>query len=766
MRRPTFRVTPKLIALIALVATLLEVGSAPISYASTVVRGTLSTNDVLLVADNAGNVVGVYPSDFYIKYVYSYTYSTNETGEVNYEILSKGWWWSYPGEPPDTLNVPDAGLLLRLNYDVKFGANLGNKTETVDNVTTSIAGIDISLEVTIHIEFVRIPKVAGSIDIGGYLRKYLFGGRDPVISYYVTALKYVDGRPDRTIYISDDVVLSLDGLVANIHTISVYIDRVNLTRYNDSGSLDSFAVVSPVYDITVCGNVHGSSKTYSMIVTYGDKEAVLTIDGDPDPECTTIRNVSITPGNSTITLFAKSGSFVLKLDYNTTVEGAIVTLGKASGRAVGSPGKWKFTVTVPVSVYGHLGSGREFMITGSVSGDPIGSIPCQPLTINGTGSYTLLCNATVAFGGSADQISNATYSIHVIVTDELGSQHEFQGSFLVNAIDPTNIADIAWYVYDAAAKSLFMGVIMAVILMIFSILKETFTGSPLFDPSHLRGAMLTMIVAAFIIYIAIPYAYSTFIGILSSVPLFQPYVTPPQGSDPKTVFTHLVGYYDALFQAIESDYQSWYVANVQGIMNSAAFLAGIFAGLMIAAIIASLLPGGSIPFASVASALLSTIFAYLSIALTYAPAGAAIMVGVVLGRMVILITTVIITAVMTLGVFLIAIPTPLSQRLGEEMFGAGVLYFITFPLLAPISYSLYRYVLDTASRSISQSPLSIPLGIVSIFIPAQQIMNIMIYFIASGTAILMVMLTLGLILQRTGIATGIGEALSALFWRG
>jgi len=749
------------VVLFIISVSILSLIPMPVSYALTVVKGALSAGDVLIVVDNTGKIKGMYPTGFYIEHLYTYTYGTNETGVVEYRVVNYGWWWSYPGEPPTRLEVPDIGLALRLKYDAKFNIYSDKTVKTENNVTTSFAAIVIELDVKTYIEFEKAPNVTGSINIGEYLRKYLFGDRDPSISYYVSALKYVDGQPVGYVHFGDDVVLSLSDLVANVHTLSLYVNKIVRKGYNSTGDLDSVALISPLYDIEVCGNVYGSSKKYTLIVSYLDKEAVLTV-----PGCRSIENVAITPGaNSTIPVVVRSGAFTMQLNYNMSIEGAYIAISRASGRAVGSPGKWNFVVTAPVTVSGYLGSSCRFTVTGTVSGG-VGVIPCQTLSLNNTGIYTLLCNATIGFGGTTTDISSDTYTISVTVVDEFGRQHSFKGSVYIDAIDPTNIADVAWQIYDIASRVLFMGAITVTVLMLISILLGTFMEHPPIDPSYLRGALLTILVAAVIVTLAIPYTYRMFTEILASIPTFQQYVSVPPSSDPKTVFTHMIGYYDKLFQAIESDYQTRFVANVQGIMSAAGFMVGIFLAMTLIALAVSFLAGASIPFASIASVAMSTLFTYLSMALFYAPAGAAIIVAVVIGRLVVLLTTAVVIAVMTVGIFLIAIPTPLSQRLGEEMFGAGVLYFITFPLLGPISYSLYRYVIDTASRSISQTPISLPLGIVSIFVPVQQIINIMIYIIASGTVLMMVLLTLGYILQRTGVAVGLGEALSGLMWRG
>jgi len=749
------------------VSVLLAVFLIPVLQASTL-RGSLSSDDVLIVSDQSGKVVGVYPSGgLYVEYQYTYTYGTDETGEVSYEVYDYRWWWSNPRSgPPPSVSVPSINATLRLDCEVKMNAVAGSYSRIEDNTTVTSAAIVIGINVKIYIEFDKAPTTTGSIDLGSILSS-AFGTSSPTISYIVTGAKYVDGQKTEDVTVSDDVVLSLTDLKVRILGISIYPDKVTKTGYVDSGSLDSGVVITPVYSIDVCGRVIGGDASYELVVSYADKEAILVIDSSSRPRCATIANATITPNeNATIPIVVKSGAFTIYLNYTKPVDGAVITIGRATGRAVGSPGKWNFIVTIPVSVSGYLNSSRGFTVSGSVSGSTIGTIQCQSLNINLPSTYTLTCNATSTFGGSASDIVNATYTATVTLVDDLGRTHTYTGSVYMDALDPTNIADLAWEIYSIASRALFMGVIITVGLMIISLVKQSVTDFPLLDPNYLRGAMLTMVVAILIIYVAIPFTYGVYAEILSNIPLFQQYVTPPPSGDPKAVFTHLVGYYDKLFQEIESDYQTRFVANVQGIFDSVRNLIAVFLGIMIVALALSFFAGAGIPFASMGSMFLSAVFTFLSLVLLFAPGGAMILVGVAIGRLVVLLTSAIVIAVMTLGVFFIAMPTPLTQRLGEDMFSAGVMYFVTFPLLAPVSYAFYKYVVETTSRSITTSPISIPIGAVSLFIPLEQIINITIYITASGVVLLMVLISLSYILQRTGIALGLGEALSGLVWRG
>ena len=756
---------------IVLVAVAILTGVRPVAEAETV-EGATNVKGVLIVRDQSGHIVGVYPSELYIEHVYTATYNANESGSISYTVRDKSWWWQYPpGGPQTRVYVPELGAWLQLKYNVDFSVDSGNKQVTSGNETYTYSGVAVGLSVKTYIYFETPPNVTGVINIGYYILKYVFGGVDPVISYSVTVTKYVDGQPTADETYTGSVMLDYRNIQLNIYTVELYLKDISRTGYIERGDLSTTATLQPLYNVTVCGNVVGADTTFSMLMDYAGKEAVLKVDGDAEPECATLNNVSLPVGaNQTIVLTVKSGVFTLLLNYTANVEGALISVGKVTGAATGSPGKWNFTFVAPVYVSGYFSRWPTLSVACTVSGSVIGSVSCE-MSISSPGSYKLLCSTLSSFSGSSPDILKQTYTAKVTITDEFGVEHTFTGSVSMNAFDPTNIADIAWQAYSAAQSVIAGGVIFAVVLIIISIVKESVSGTPLVDVYYVRGTLLTLVVAFTVLSVGIPILYKLYLDMLANIPLFQSYVTSLPSGDPKTVFTGLVGYYDTLFEAIESDYYTMYVANVNNILGAMRNIVTIFVGIMltiVALAVVSMWFGGQFslaPIASLGNVLMSIVFTYLSLLITIAPLGAIVIVSVAVGRLVILIVTVIATAVLTAGVILLSIPSALSQRLGEDMFSAGILYFITVPFMGPISYTLYKYVLDVSLRGIEDS-FGISLGIVSFFIPIKPLVEIMIYFIASGAVTMMIIISVAYVLVRSGVAVGLGEAFSSIVWRG
>jgi hypothetical protein len=731
------------------------------------VNGKLSVDELLVIATPEGETTGTYPEDVYVEHLHTYTYSVNETGEITFSVADKSFRWVYPHEPPTRVYIPELNSYLYLDYGVDLSVTTGGVTQSSGNTTYSQAGIVVSLVVKTYIRFDKMPSKVGSVDIGSLIMKYAFNGVNPIIHYEVLAKKYVDGVYAGDIYISEDVTLSFENLVINLYTISFDIDSVVRSDYVLQGDLDRGAVVKPRYNAIVCGNVIGGDRVFEAVVSIGTSETTLRIDGDPEKDCGTLENIELLPGRDTnIVALIRTGAFTVTANLTKDIEGALISIGKPSGRAIGTSGSWEFVVTVPIHVSGYYSSWPRFKVEGNVESQ-LGSIPCDPITISSPGSYTLVCNTTLYFGASINEILSAKYIAKVVIYDEFDNPHEVSGTVSMSAMDPSDIADVAWKAYSYAVRVILGGMVFVLALMVLSILKEFLTGYPLVDPVYLRGVLLTLVVSLLIIYVALPVVYSAFTTMLSSMPVFQKYVEPPAASDPETVFKHLIGYYEKLFQAIERDYQVRFIGGINEIMNSLQLILAIAFGALLVALALStpFTPGGGIPFASVGGAILTIVFTYLGLLMMTAPGGAMVLAAVAIGRVIILMTVAVIISIMTLGVFLLSIPSPLSQRLGEDFFGSGVLFFIAFPMIGPVTYTLYSHVIDTATSAI-QGTIDVSLLGFQILIPIGPIAQIMIYFTATGAAVLIIMMSLSYILSRTGIAVGIGEALSGLVWRG
>ena len=747
-------------------AILALIGTATPAIAQTA-EGVPNMDSFIIVADQHGNPIGMYPKNIYIDFTYNAIYGINESGNVTYKILDKGWMWWF--EPPDEVYIPDINATVKLKYEVRLDAVAGAMRTMHGNETYTNAGVAVTLHIRMYIAFANLPNVTGTLPIGYYIVKYGLYGVNPAISYYVIAERYRNGEPEMTDYFSNDVTLDLEPVSIKLYGLVFEVKNVTIAKYVATGTLDTGVSLKPLYNLTFCGNlINNTEGEMELMVSVENSETMLKVDGDPSFECATLHGIMLSPkANQSIPVVIRTGAFILPLNFTEDVPGAVITAGKASGRAIGETGTWEAVITVPVYVSGYYRQWPPISVSATVTNTYFGAIPCKTLEIRKPGAYVLVCNKTVAMQLTSAEILRSAFNVDMTIVDGLGKPHTFKGVATMGAFDPSNIADVAWEVYQYASRTLLMGMVGVVVLLIISILKESITGYPLIDPAYLRGALLTLAVAVVLLQVAIPYVYATYTNLLSNLPLFRRYVTPPPSNDPKTVFTHLIGYYEKTFESIERDYQEMFVASINSIL---ATIGGWVAVALVAIVVALALstpftPGGGIPFSSVATAILSVVFTFLGMILMIAPAGAIVLVGVAIGRLVIIIVTAVVVAMMALGVLLMCIPSPMSQRLGEDFFGAGVLYFIAFPMIAPITYSLYSYVVETAGKA-SVNSINVALGIASFAIPLAPIVRIMVYFVASGVAMLMIVMSLSYILSRTGIATGIGEALSGLVWRG
>lgn len=751
---------------------LLLLASAPVNAQRNVVKGVLNAGELLVVVDQAGNVLGVYPPEFYIEFVYSFSDYANETGAVTYRVVSKRWWWVY--EPPSEVHVPELNTTIKLHYKVDLSVYT-NSTQPINNETYTIGGVSLVLNVKMYAVLKGGPSTFGPIPIGNYILAGMPWGLLPEVGYEVVVEKIcrVDSETyTTTAYYSDTVALDLSNIWITLYGLEFDVKEVKLVKYVDKGDLETGVTISPLYNITFCGNIlHSSTASLGMIVSVGASEVVLTVDGDPEHECVEVGGVELVPaGNQSIVVNIRTGVFSLLINATRPVEGVIASTGRPSGLATGSEGTWNAVVAITFYVVGYYERWPTLVATASVYNQYFGMFSCTPLEIQGEGIYKIRCNSSLSAELSSSEILNSDFKVEVEYVDELGETHSFTGVATMSAFDPTNLAEFAWSVYQHAINVLLLGMIGIVIMLVVSMLKETITGIPLVDPMYLRGALLTVAVALTLLHVGLPIVYYSFGHLLSNVPMLSQYVSAPDTANstesfPKVVFTHLIGYYSKLFEAIEIGYREYYVGSLDEIFRAIAGWATVAVILLGTAFALSFFFGAGIPFASIASTFLSIIFAFIGLALTVAPMGAVILVSIALGRLVIVMTTVVIIAIMVLGVILLCIPSPFSQRFGEEFFGAGILYFIVFPMLAPITYSLYRHVIATAMTS-ATGAVSASLGLVAILIPIAPIVKIMIYFVASGASILIVISSLAYILSRTGIATGIGEVLSGMLWRG
>ena len=95
------------------------------------------------------------------------------------------------------------------------------------------------------------------------------------------------------------------------------------------------------------------------------------------------------------------------------------------------------------------------------------------------------------------------------------------------------------------------------------------------------------------------------------------------------------------------------------------------------------------------------------------------------------------------------------------MLGAAIVYFIVFPIMAPISYVLYMYVMDTAMSAV-QTSISVSLPLVSLVLPIGAVSKVMVYLVTAGMVEVLILVSVAFVLTRSGLMSSVGEAFVAL----
>jgi hypothetical protein len=719
---------------------------------------TASADEIIIITDDKGSGVDTIPEDFYL--VAGYTASENVSGEGVMTISVKREEASWLTHTPRTVYSPTLGAWLTLDYKVDVSVNTGVEYRQSGNKTIAYGGIDASVEAEIHITFNSPPR-PGNYDLGRILEDEVFRGK-PRVRMLVQAYVYLNGTLYRTITISDIVEIDLRNLNVKFTVLKLYIKTASLNGYVVTGDLNTGATMKPVYSVTVCGNLEGSQYRIPLKIHYGGSQSTLVVDGDPEEECVGIPGVYLTPGSTTpIKLAVESPAFTYVIERDVYAEGAIVSFAKPTGYVIVKGGRGDVNITVPIYVSGLFSS--DIVVKGKMYNAYLGERSCQTLTIKTQGDYRLYCYYS---GPASTELINSTFTVKLEVTDPLGNKHFIDGEALVNGIDPSNIADVVWQVYRQGVSFLFAAAIVVIVLIIISLSLEILIGRQLLDVTYLSGMLVSFLVSGALLAVLLPGVYGAFLKVLSSTTFFGRYidVSSLQGASTLEIFKHMLSYYDKLFDKITGDFTVYFLGSLNDIIGAIKRWIALALSFLGIAIGLSIFFGAGIPYASIAQTFLTMIFSILSIMIMMAPAGAIALTLVAIGRFIILMAMVLVVVFLTIGLLLIAIPSPYTQRLGEDLFSASLMFMIALPLMGPLIYSLYNYIIEVGVQSV-QSTISITLGIVNLVIPIGPLVTIMVYLATVSFALTAIIMLVAGLLSRAGIAVGLGEALSALTWR-
>lgn len=770
MSRATFFVLAK--GALAVILFLLPLVIPECTSATT--RGTISAQNLMMVVDRYGKVVGVYPQDlsFIVSYTKQYESRHINATKVLYSVLECNAYWIL-GVEPGLYYIPDIDAVIRVEpRSIEKSCHAQVETQYNGSTKIDIGSVAVQVSTWIDITFVSVGARVSEIPIGQLFVKYVTGF-NPVFGYTVVVRKVVNDYEYTDTHI-EHVTVNMEQEVVRIFVVDVWLKNLTLSKYQKQGDLQAGGVIiSPLYAVEVCGKVSETYRTFLAVDVSVYNKGVTLLLRPGIAECKKLEDLALPPGaNQSVVLNIRTGVFSIQAEYVVDVEGLVVSISKPVAKVIASGSTWIAVVQTMVGVSGYYRVFPTVSVHGEVFNEVFGSIDCVSPRINGSGGFTLLCQKSITGDIEERDIADSIFVASVTYTDEGGKSWNFEAHVKAFIMSMGSVAGQIMTMYTLAGNLLLGGILAIVLILVVSHFKEMITGYHLVDPYLLRGALMTVTVSYVILAFIIPGVYYVFGKIVENTPILNKYISVPATPNPRDAVGAMVSYYDQLFATIMKDYEVEFVGSLGRIMTWVQLMAAIGMGLMVVALALSTFwtPGAGIPFSSVASGLFSLVFGILSMLMMQIQMGVFVIVGVTVASIMVAVVTAVVLSLMLLGVVLICIPTHSTQRLGEDIFGASLLYLIVFPLLAPISYAIYSHLMDV----VRTGGVADVLGGACIFLIAPiclsgfvtNVIRMVVFVVASGAATMLVLGSLGYILSRTGVATGIGEALSSLVWRG
>ena len=727
---------------------------------------------VFIIRDFNGRIIGMEPDIIRVVNDNVETLEVIDAGVniTGYREISRDMYWS-PSPPVEEVYIPslDARVLLFVNtvpYDqVDTGYKLGNKTMK-DFVFTGGSSIITDIKI------LSIGNLSGldpykPLPIGQLIQSSLPSSYSYTVKIrYAIYKAYREGnqtveRPCCYADIYDVNSLDLSPVKVNVSIVDVNLSSIELEGMDSYGNLSTGVVFYPAYRVTVCGRIHGLSGTGPVSVRLADKTFDLLLRNQA-PTCKTQGGVHLAPGRNvtirgTVITSAVTGNF----NYTTSIPGEQISIARPVGSAVrlGNDSDWNITIYVPIIIRGYFEEWPTLTVTGEASGNNV-SLKCNTLQIASNGTYRLKCKGSAPGYYSSNRVAGP-YHLVLKLYGIGDREYRVSGDVKVVTVSGSSVADMAIHVYNMAVSLLSYGLVAAIFLEVFSMLYMYITGHELVDTRFQMNVIMTFLASLVIMEVGIPLIYAAFEGVLANIPIFSQYISLPHSYNPTVVLHSTFAYYDALFNKIQADYTSVFQQGVSEIIGAVRNVIIVGLGFLVVALAVSFLPGAAIAPGSLASSIFGIVFSVIGLIVMVVPGAAIILVSLAIGKIIVIITVVIMIIVFLLGVLMLLVPSGISQRYAETLVGAGLIFFIVSPLIGPISYAFYSYVIEMALSL--KGSLSIP--VLGAFIPLDAFVLIMMYLFASGTALLIVILTLTYVISRTGIASGLGEAFATLVWR-
>jgi len=729
--------------------------------------GAANTRYFFVFGDPAtGRVLATFPSSLSIEYRYTWSeVLSQEYSGSKYQLTAAQWYWANP-PVSQVADVPELGSRVILYAEVSFDPGVGGSlyTWTTSSVSTyyyngsptpyteyytytnSYAVLSVVIVVRLTIAFDRVPAEVGEVDIGSLVVRYFFSGSPPSIYYYVSASNGQDTR-----WHSETVSFPLSGYRVSIYTASVWLESLAVDHY-ESRLEGGVLHVYPVHRARACGVVRGLDTSMPALVSVYNSSAYLEL--SQSGGCADIY-AAIPPGaNQSVVLTVSTGTFQVGIPYTLDVGGAVLTAGPPAGFAAGPRGY------AAVAAYASGLSGA-FSLSATVYGVQ-GSCGSSPATVQAGGE-------PVVVGCRFDAQGVRRVVLSLSVTDPAGGSHTASWEILLASIQVASISSAIAAAYTEAINVVLRAIAVLLAVMAGALFLQMFSGAArAFPEDAVRSVLFGLVLLVAVMAVLIPGVFYVASQLLSQVEPFKNLTClSSQGGGLQGYIASMASCYDELFSKIQEDYANYLVKSVGEVASAARNLVIVAAAMLAVSTALSFIPvlgsGLSQVPGAVGTALLSLGTTYIGFIVATAPAIAVASAAVAIAQVFIVAAAVIVIIALILGAALISIPTAYTQAMGEPLFSGALLFIVVFPLLGPIALGVYSYTVNQAISAV-QAGLQ-PVSFLGAVVPVSAIATISVFLAALGVAFAMIFGVLGFALTRTGIAAGIGEALSSLVWR-
>ena len=683
-----------------------------------------------------------------------------DPSKYKYSIIYKN--YRFEKQPPQVVEVGGGRFLL--SYFVTVSAIPYASKELLGYF---MEHVKVVCNVYIYVRVDKPPE-PGTYDLAEAISKAI--GMSHLNVLYEVKVRREEPTSE-TFTVTEGFALKLRDAVVNVYRLSASVGGVENIGIKEFGNLTSGTFgFSPLVNILVDICLEGPRTGYSMdgfatlTTTYGSFENSFSVSAG---RCVLVKieNVAIPPGNysgaQSLLLEVRTGAVYLPVPLSTTIRGVSVVVRKPLAFLENiREDLWTYKVNVPVEVYSYPQGTLSAYITVR-SGLETQSITTEVTCGKWVYSSTLLeCSKDVYVSKEEIEEPKATTRVSIRY---YGKRIESEATTDVSLIYSANISGMVTLVYRSLVNLLVYAVIAAGILT-GATYALRILGYRLFPEERIYGVLVSLSVTLIMLYL-IPYVHIGFFGLLNQIPEFRSVgiYFPSKIGRPEEVFAYATHYYDKLFTDLRADFKTYYeMTLVLGVILKLSTLGSVV--LFYIALASKLAPlMNAVGAGRVVSALATLIISSIFMLILTIPGVAIFLALLSLSEALVVLVGIVILALIGLGVFMLVFST--LTNFGTLFVGAGLFYILTVPLIGPVLYGIYKISLSSLDYLIQQ--IMDKLGTLSlagleIALPFLELIRITGFLLISNLILASLFGTLSIILSRTEIASGFGQAIRRL----